>query len=171
MIHKYRFLAFMNLSPNSRPPIALRYAMWTLAASITNKYQDLHEHFYMRARKYTELAEMTGHGEKVHNSWHTQAWILIAIYEFKMMHFPRAWLSTGRAIRLAQMMGMHRLDSLGLDVKQTLSPPRDWVEREERRRTFWMAFCLDTYATVGTGWPMTIDEKDVRSSLLKNDSY
>ena len=162
MIHKYRFLAFMNLSPNTRPPIALRYAMWTLAALITKKYQDLHEHFYMRARKYTELAEMTGHGEKIHSTWHTQAWLLIAIYEFKTMYFPRAWLSVGRAIRLTQMMGMHRLDSLGLDVKQTISPPRDWVEREERRRTFWMAFCLDTYATVGTGWPMTIDEKDVR---------
>ena len=144
MIHKYRFLAFMHLSSNTRPPIALRYAMWALAASITDKYEDFHEHLYTRARKYTEHAEMTGHGEKVHSSWHTQAWVLIAIYEFKMMHFLRAWLSTGRAVRLAQMMGMHRLDSLGLDVKQTLSPPRDWVEGKERRRTFWMAFCLDT---------------------------
>lgn len=161
MVHQYRFLAAMDLSPNTRPPVALRYAMWTLAASITERYQDLHEHFYARARRYTESVEMTGHGEKVTSTAHTQAWILIGIYEFKMMHFPRAWLSTGRAIRLAQMMGMHRLDSGNQDIRQTLSPPRDWIEKEERRRTFWMTFCLDTYATIGTGWPMTIDESDV----------
>jgi hypothetical protein len=32
---------------------------------------------------------------------------------------------------------------------------------EERRRTFWMAFCMDRYAGVGTGWPLIVDEKDV----------
>jgi hypothetical protein len=160
MIHQYRFLAALNLSPNTRPPIALRYAMWTLAASITTRYQTLHEHFYTRARKYAELAEMT----------HTQAWILIGIYELKMMYFPRAWLSTGRAVRLAQMMGMHRLDGPDYDLKHMLSPPRDWVEKEERRRTLWMAFCMDRFATVGTGWPMAIEEEDVSRSLAKDAS-
>lgn len=62
-------------------------------------------------------------------------------------------------------MGLHRLDGVGLDVKQCLPPPRDWTEREERRRTFWMAFCEDRYASVGTGWPMTIEEKDILSDL------
>jgi hypothetical protein len=135
--------------------------MWTLAASVTIKYQNLHELFYARARKYAELMEMSGHGEKVASTALTQAWILIGIYELKMMYYPRVWLSTGRAIRLAQMIGMHRLDGLSSDLKQTLSPPRDWIEKEERRRTFWMAFCMDRYATVGTGWPVVIDEEDV----------
>jgi hypothetical protein len=77
------------------------------------------------------------------------------------MYFPRAWLSAGRGVRLAQMMQLHRLDGVGLDVKQCLPPPKDWTEREERRRTFWMAFSVDRYASIGTGWPMTIDERDV----------
>ena len=166
MIHQYRFLAALSLSPNTRPPIALRYAMWTLAASITDRYQDLHEHFYARARKYAELVEMTGRGEKVTSSAYTQAWLLIGIYELKMMYFPRAWLSTGKAVRLVQMMGMHRLDGLSYDVKQILPPPRDWVEKEERRRTFWMTFCMDRYTTVGTGWPMVIEEEDVSLSSV-----
>jgi hypothetical protein len=169
MIHQYRFLAALNLSPNTRPPIALRYAMWTLAASVTSRYQNLHEHFYVRARKYAELAEMTGHGEKVTSTAHTQAWILIGIYELKMIYFPRAWLSTGRAVRLAQMMGMHRLDGHDCDLKQTLSPPRDWLEKEERRRTFWMAFCMDRFATIGTGWPMAMEEGDVSWSLAEDN--
>jgi hypothetical protein len=62
-------------------------------------------------------------------------------------------------------MGLHRLDGAGLDVKQCLPGPRDWTEREERRRTFWMAFCQDRYASIGTGWPMTIDEKDILTNL------
>lgn len=67
------------------------------------------------------------------------------------------------------MMGLHRLDGAGLDVKQCLPPPRDWTEREERRRTFWMAFCEDRYASIGTGWPMTIDEKDILTDLPATD--
>ncbi|PNH37309.1 hypothetical protein VD0004_g9476 [Verticillium dahliae] len=121
MIHKYRYLAAMNLAPNQRPPVALRYAIWTLACSITDKYIDLKDLFYQRA------------------------------------------------LRLCQMIGLHRLDGAGLDVKQCLPPPRDWTEREERRRTFWMAFCEDRYASIGTGWPMTIDEKDIMTNLPSSD--
>jgi hypothetical protein len=165
MIHRRRFLAAMNLAPHLRPPVSLRYAMWCLAASVTDKYRDLQHHFYQRARKYAEADEMKGHGEQIISIAMSQCWTLITTYEFKMMYFPRAWMSTGRAIRLAQMMGLHRLDGVGLDVKQSLPPPRDWTEREERRRTFWMAFCSDRYASIGTGWPMSIEEKDV--SILK----
>ena len=76
--------------------------------------------------------------------------------------WPRNWLTLCR-------IGLHRLDGAGLDVKQCLPPPRDWTEREERRRTFWMAFCQDRYASIGTGWPMTIDEKDILTNLPASD--
>lgn len=156
-------------APNQRPPVALRYAMWTLASAITDKYIDMKDHFYQRARKYMELDYLKGHGEHIMSVSHAQTHILLANYEFKMMYFPRAWMSTGNGIRLSQMMGLHRLDGVGLDVKQCLPPPRDWTEREERRRTFWMAFCEDRYASIGTGWPMTIDEKDILSNLPSSE--
>ncbi|TGO49338.1 hypothetical protein BCON_0213g00150 [Botryotinia convoluta] len=169
MIHKYRYLAAMNLAPNQRPPVSLRYAMWTLAASSSEKYMNLKDHFYQRARKYMEMDTLKGFGESIISVSHAQVHILLASYEFRMMHFPRAWMSTGAAIRLCQMMGLHRLDKPGLEVKKCLPPPRDWTEREERRRTFWMAFCEDRYASVGTGWPMTIDEKDITSDLPSSE--
>ncbi len=71
-------------------------------------------------------------------------------------------MSVGRAARLALMMGLNRVDGDAVDVKQALPPPRDLTEIEERRRTFWMAYCVDRYASIGTGWPMAIDERDVR---------
>ncbi|KAF2266835.1 hypothetical protein CC78DRAFT_458439 [Lojkania enalia] len=165
VIHRPRFLAAMNLAPHMRPPVCLRYIMWTLAASVTDKYDALQEHFYHRARKYAQMDEMRGHGESTITLAHCQAWTLLATYEFKQMYFPRAWMSAGRAVRLAQMMQLHRLDGIGLDVKQCLPPPKDWTEREERRRTFWMAFCIDRYASIGTGWPMSIDERDILTNL------
>jgi hypothetical protein len=108
-----------------------------------------------------ELDEMKGQGEAFVSVAHAQAWVLISAYEFKMMYFPRAWMSVGRAARLVLMMGLNRVDGVGLDVKQCLPPPRDWTEREERRRAFWMAYNVDRYASIGTGWPMSIDERDV----------
>ncbi|KAI1746799.1 fungal-specific transcription factor [Xylaria castorea] len=165
MIHKFRYLAAMNLAPSQRPPVALRYAIWTLACSITDKYKDLKDLFYQRARKYVEADAIKGYGEHSITIAHCQTHVLLASYEFKMMYFPRAWMNTGAAVRLGQMIGLHRIDGNGLDVKQCLPPPRDWTEREERRRTFWMAFCEDRYASIGTGWPMTIDERDIMTNL------
>lgn len=123
MIHKYRYLAAMNLyvishdtirplltkadidgsAPNQRPPVCLRYAMWTQACSVTDKYADLKDLFYQRARKYVELDYVKGYGEHMISISHAQTHVLLAAYEFKMMYFPRAWMSTGSAIRLCQM--------------------------------------------------------------------
>ncbi|MBE3047435.1 fungal specific transcription factor domain-containing protein, partial [Candidatus Bathyarchaeota archaeon] len=66
-------------------------------------------------------------------------------------------------------IGLHRLDGAGLDVKQSLPPPRDWTEREERRRTFWMAFNEDRYSSIGTGWPMSIEERDIMTNLPSSE--
>lgn len=91
------------------------------------------------------------------------------------MYLSRAWVSGGKCIRLVQMMNLHHLDGGGEDVKHILAPARDWTELEERRRTFWAAFCCDRYSCAGTGWPMTIDERDVtplkfllKTSILTN---
>ncbi|KAJ5089500.1 hypothetical protein N7532_008184 [Penicillium argentinense] len=165
LIHRPRYFTNLNLAPHMRPPICLRYMIWCHAASVSDKYYGLHSHFYHRARKYAELDEMKGFGESIISLSHCQTWILIGTYEFRMIYFPRAWLSVGKATRLALMMGFNRLDGVGLDVKQSMFPPKDWTEREERRRTFWMAFCTDRYASIGTGWPMVIDENDIMTNL------
>lgn len=170
MMHRPRYYAAMHLAPHARPPICLRYAMWANAAAVTDKYEGLQEHFYQRARKYIQQDEMRGHGENMITIAHAQTWILLATYEFKMMFFPRAWMSSGRASRMTQMMGLHRLDGTGLDVKQCLPPPRDWTEREERRRTFWQSFCVDRYSSIGTGWPMVIEERDILTNLPVEES-
>lgn len=161
VIHRPRYMATMNFAPTSRPPACLQYIVWAHAAAVSEKYSNLHALFYQRARKYAELDQMKGLGETILSLAHCQTWLLIGCYEYKMMFFPRAWLSAGSASRLAVMLGLHRLDGEGLEVKQCLPPARDWTETEERRRVFWMTFCVDRYASIGTGWPTCIDERDV----------
>lgn len=155
----------MDLIYGHRPPICLRYIIWCHSASVTDKYMEYQDIFYRRARKYAESDEMIGRGEAFVSLAHAQCWSLIATYEFKMMYFPRAWMSGGRAARLVLMMGLNRVDGVSGDVKQCLPPPKDWTECEERRRTFWMAYSVDRYASMSTGWPMSIDEKDVSTPL------
>lgn len=163
IFHRPRYLmAMANTMPKLRPAVHLQYAVWALAASISDKYETMADHYYKKARYYLEREEMSGTGGENMMSLHTpQTWFLIASYEFKNMYFPRAWMSTGRAARFALMLGLNRVDGMGLDVKQCLTPPKDWIDREERRRTFWMCFCEDRYASIGTGWPMSLDEADV----------
>lgn len=164
-MHRPRYHAAMHLAPHTRPPVCLRYAMWCNAAAATDKYDRLQEHFYHRARKYVQHDEMKGNGESMLTIAHVQTWVLLATYEFKKMYFPRAWMSSGRASRMAQMMGLNRLDTSGLQVKQCLSPARDWTEQEERRRTFWATFCVDRYSSIGTGWPMSYEEQDIKTTM------
>jgi hypothetical protein len=58
LIHKYRYYASLDLAPHMRPPVCLRYAMWTMAASLSDKYTHYEDILYRRSRKYIEAAEM-----------------------------------------------------------------------------------------------------------------
>lgn len=79
-------------------------------------------------------------------------------------------MSSGRAVRLAHMLGLHKLDCDTVDVKLILPEPKDWIELEERRRTFWAAFYNDRWASAGTGWPMIIQEHQVGYFVLATGS-
>lgn len=109
-----------------------------------------------------------GHGEHFITIGHAQAWALVAADEARSLLFSRACMSSARCVRLAGMMGLHRLDdAVGEEssVAPMLAPPRTWVELEERRRLFWGGFAIDSYASICTGWPNLIDV-DQASRLL-----
>ena len=66
-----------------------------------------------------------------------------------------------RATALIQIFGLDRLDTDDVGKRKILPPPADWVEQEERRRTFWAAFSSDRFASAGNGWSTGIDETQV----------
>ncbi len=46
-----------------------------------------------------------------------------------------------------------------------LTPPKDWIEEEERRRTFWISFVGERIAAATTFWANCLDERDVSVEL------
>ncbi len=91
-----------------------------------------------------------------------QAWILLAIYELMRTTYRRGWMSAGRSFRLVQLMRLYEIDGPNNPTEQrSATTQADWVETEERRRTFWMAYTLDRYVSICNEWPLTLNEQVV----------
>lgn len=89
------------------------------------------------------------------------------------MLFTRACMSSARCAKLVMMMGLHRLDdetdTSARPMAPMLSPPRDWVELEERRRALWGAFCIDSHASISTGYPNLLDVTEITTHLPSSE--
>lgn len=158
-------MSILNLSPLNLEVTSLSYAVWLHAASVSDKHVHLADKCYNYARKYLERAESEDHMGTFISIDALQACILIALYEFKQVYFARGWMSIGRAMRLAQMLGLHKMDrestKLETGFQPGLLPTNDPVELEERRRTFWTLYNVEWYASSRTRSPMNIDDTEV----------
>ncbi|ETS83939.1 hypothetical protein PFICI_05815 [Pestalotiopsis fici W106-1] len=68
--------------------------------------------------------------------------------------FREAWMTLGTAIRLAQMIRLHR-------EQQTSDPIHQYCARG----LFWAIFMIDRYLSVSLGWPMALHENDITIPL------
>lgn len=169
MIDQDRFLASYCVSPRKAELSSLSNAMAMLGASITEGSTQIEEQCYRNSRTYLEMIESQEDGEGLLSLQALQASLLITLYENKKQNFARAWMSLGRAIRLTLMLGLHRMDLddpvvLDSGFQSGLPESQNWTEMEERRRTFWVTFNLDWYASVRTGSAMLIEEREVTDS-------
>jgi Fungal specific transcription factor domain len=148
---------------------ALVFAIWMHGASFSAAPLDLKGQLYMKCRKYLEQVE-TGTGANLMTVEVAQASLLLALYEFKHMHFARAWLSHARALRLVRMLRLHRLDSdpwsfqhikQGTKSKVSERVTFDGADSLECRQIFWVAFMLDRLSNAGSDWPVTFEESEV----------
>ncbi|KAK4235915.1 fungal-specific transcription factor domain-containing protein [Achaetomium macrosporum] len=159
IVHLSRFSEWRKRGPASEAQAALRQAIWTLAASTSPVYHcTFQETIYRQARDAVEGLDQRS--DATHTE-HVQAWVLLAIYELMWVGFRRAWISAGRAFRLLQLDPTWSNEP---EARVSTSPPdgghtKGWVEAEERRRTFWMAYCLDRLISLQNGSPPTFSEK------------
>ena len=126
-------------------------------------YKDI---FYSRSRRaLNEFLDTTLDSLKPHRISTLQTLVLLSTYEFLHANFGHAWMNCGRAARMSVYFNLLRLDEPHLFCKQTLLESKDWIDQEERRRTFWAAFMLDRFASLGTGWAATFNEDDITTCL------
>lgn len=80
-----------------------------------------------------------------------QSLVLLAVYEMGHAIYPAAYLTVGRAARLAMVIGLHNTKL----ATQLFVLPDMWSLREEQGRTWWAIFVLDKYKVLPPD-PVTI---------------
>ncbi|KAK6953535.1 hypothetical protein Daesc_005840 [Daldinia eschscholtzii] len=146
----------------SEPQQCLQYAMLTSATAFSSQFSSFQESIYAKTRFMLDQLDLNGSDSPICHIEHLQAWILITFYEFAKTNYRRGWLSAGRVFRLVQFLKLYELDcarALGAESED------NEITLEEKRRTFWVAYCLDRFISVSEGTPMTLSEEVVFTRL------
>jgi hypothetical protein len=165
--------------------------MHTAAAAASSQFREIEDALYLDTRKMLgalEIRSVGGSRKYRSRSASTsmpleqiQSWLLLAQYEFLRKDEHQAMITAGRAFRLVQLARLFDVDSpcssatgftiesgegvgYGNEHTRLRSFPEPFARMEEKRRVFWMAYCLDRFLNWRNEWPLTLDEETV--SLL-----
>ncbi|KAF4961863.1 hypothetical protein FSARC_10021 [Fusarium sarcochroum] len=153
-----RFFTLL-IRPHSDSVSALKYAVALLSAALSVPHQHLQKELYGLVRGHIEACEMNNDSSAFSNLETFQAVLFLLRYEIMSSHITKAWMTLGRAIRLASVMNMHKMDDVdeptgivpGLHVALPATTDQSLIE--ERRRSFWLLFVLETYVRTRSGMP------------------
>jgi hypothetical protein len=137
--------------------LCLQYAMWTLAMALSSQFEGSREPLYNETRQMLEALDLSDGDLHPVPIEQVQAWLLVAFYELARASYRRASISAGRAFRLVQLARLHEVDGPG-----NVAEDEDPIAREERRRTYWVAYCLDRLICMRSRCPLTLTEEVVR---------
>ncbi|KAK4152958.1 fungal-specific transcription factor domain-containing protein [Chaetomidium leptoderma] len=140
--------------------LCLQYAMWTLAMALSSQFESSRELLYNETRQMLEALDLADDDLHPVRIEQVQAWLLVAFYELARASYRRASISAGRAFRLVQLARLHEVDSPG-----SAGQDEDTVVKEERRRTFWVAYSLDRLICMRSRGPLTLAEEVVCTRL------
>jgi hypothetical protein len=144
-----------------------------IGSMIAPEYAHLQSPCYNNARKYIELCERDDDETNMMCLNAFQALIFIIRYELTKKHFVRAWMTLGRAVTLAQILDLSNIDGAPADRHQRagshkcpietgyISNLRDPATMEEIRRSFWSLYIFESYGSVRTDRPCTLEEESL----------
>lgn len=161
---------FLTEAAQTFPPVevqVLSYAIACLGAISIPGLGDYADKYYNHARHLLELCEQQDNSGSLASLSTLQAYALLTLFEFKRPNFARAWMTLGRATRLAKMLGLDETDShhsrrcedwQGWGAPAQLPAASGPGDVEERRRTFWLLYTLDAFATLKINAGPAFDE-------------
>lgn len=123
--------------------LALLNMVFAMGSIVANKSDDIsHIGFYSKAKDHLGIDSFgSGHLETL------QALAIMGGYYLHYINRPNmANAILGAALRMACAMGLHRESYPGMSGPSGLTA-------EQRRRTWWSLFCLDTWASTTLGRP------------------
>lgn len=169
IISKKRFYKHLEGSRDDVAVKSVSYTIALLATTVPEVDEHLRKPCYVLARHYVDECESRDALGSPQRIDYLQALLLLTRFEINNRSCGRAWLVLGRAVRLAKMMRLDRMDctddtpcpsSVGLPEIQLLAT-NDPVELEERRRCLWALYVLEGLASVYTASPGLLDDNSV----------
>ncbi|OJJ99337.1 hypothetical protein ASPACDRAFT_120657 [Aspergillus aculeatus ATCC 16872] len=162
ILHQRRYVSWSKSSTKTEPRRCLQYAMWTLAALLSTQFRDMIEPLYQETKRMLDQITAGKNEDSNIDTEIGQAWILLVTFESMRTYHRRAWMSAGSAFHFVQAMHYHEIDSLDGERGSAHAQRGDFIEVEERRRVFWMAYVLDHIISMRDDWPITLNEHVVR---------
>jgi hypothetical protein len=177
IINSTRFYKALQDSPDAVSVQSVSYAIALLATTVPETDASLKKPCYALAKHYVNECEMDDGFNPLWCMNFLQSLLLLTRFEINNRSCARAWLTLGRAIRLAKIMRLDNMDGVGLFGESNVSLPEiqlpathDVVELEERRRCFWALYILEGLAWVYTGAPGLREDSKVSTSIDYNMS-
>lgn len=167
ILHQRRYLSWSRRSEKTRSQTCLQHAVWAAASLVSAHDKHLQHTLYPEVKSLlattTPIQILGGQGLALDVEL-VQAWVLVTIFEFIRMDHYDACLSAAHTFRLAQLMGLHKVDVLdNPSINES-----DFITIEERRRVFWMAFTLEILLNMQSNLPLTINEHMVSQRCPQN---
>ncbi|KAJ5124097.1 transcriptional regulator family: Fungal Specific TF [Penicillium bovifimosum] len=168
MLHQGRYFTWSQRPDKPSSHTCLQLTMWLLAAASSAHLQHMRESLYTRARHAIEALDHEISPDSAACLQTAQAWILLTHYEYRYMNYRRAWLTAGRAFRIIQLAKLHEIDRQNLGVN--MAHTEAWTEAEEKRRTYWLAYCLDRLLNISDEWPLSLHDEALYIYLPVSES-
>ncbi|KAJ5378243.1 uncharacterized protein N7496_005652 [Penicillium cataractarum] len=172
----------------------LQRAMHTAAAAASSQFREIEDTLYTETRGMLgalDIRPMSSGRKYRPRSTSTdmpleqiQSWLLVAQYEFLRKDEHQAMITAGRAFRLVQLARLFDIDSacsssaameFAIEGVEGINYGHNPIQlhlrnelfsrTEEKRRVFWMAYCLDRFLNWRNEWPLTLDEDTIRTRL------
>ncbi|CCA69156.1 hypothetical protein PIIN_03056 [Serendipita indica DSM 11827] len=187
LLHRPTFMASLALPPNHAdfPALSLLHAICALASlwSPLVERRDVQKSPQEgdspvgRGDWFGELHARWSREEEEKNATEgtsvfqgLQSIVVLTWYYYAHARWVEVWLYTSKALRYAVPMGLNTTPTHGpllrsWTMPSILGPPKNAIESEMRRTTFWLAYCYERWQAASTGWAMGLDDEDISQVL------
>ncbi|KAK6066808.1 hypothetical protein SCUP515_10485 [Seiridium cupressi] len=159
MIQKTRYFTWAYQEHPSPERMCLRLAMRSLAAAVSTQLRNLADSLYAQTKQMLNaLDSIKLKLEQV------QAWVLVSYFEVLFHSRTQTLLTAGRAMRLVQVLRLNLGDTPEAQSPEKSLVDASWMQEEmlmvaeERRRTYWVAYCLDRLLCLAPNMTLTLQE-------------
>jgi hypothetical protein len=169
LFYRRRCHAWINQPLPGTARACLRSAMRTIAAAMSAPGARFCDQLYAETRRL--LDEYTATSKETIELDYIQVWLLLGYYELLRVGENQAMLTAAHCSRLVLMARLFEIDASGSETNSPqVSPTTPQQEAyddgsfcviEERRRTFWLAYCLDCFLYSRNEYPPMMQEEMV----------